>query len=153
MTSWISIAVSMAAFLAAAKAHGRQIRLERELAGIFEVVFGGKNSPFVTTLWRRDRIILWTTAVAVLALFVAYVSVRHRARWEYLPLSFLWPITSGFFTAGLTGLVRTVSAYRKSAPQHNAGFPPAFSGSLGWWLLATILLKASIVLFFLCRNN
>ena len=36
----IVVLASVAAFLAAAKSHGRQVRLERELAGYWEVRFG-----------------------------------------------------------------------------------------------------------------
>ena len=58
-------------FLATAKLHGRQLRLEREQAGITEVSFGrgAQNAPFVVALWRRERFIFWpaaaTTAVAL----------------------------------------------------------------------------------------
>jgi len=51
--------LSVAVFLLAAKAHGRQIRLERELEGYHEVVFDGTNPPFVETLWREDRAVYW----------------------------------------------------------------------------------------------
>ncbi len=36
----IVVLASVAAFLAAAKSHGRQVKLERELAGYWEVRFG-----------------------------------------------------------------------------------------------------------------
>ena len=57
MNSWFLAAASLAAFLTAAKSHGRQVRLERELAGVWEVVFGGSNPPAVVAIWRTDRII------------------------------------------------------------------------------------------------
>ena len=52
---WLGALIGVAALLVAAKAHGRQVRLEREAAGYHEVVFGGTNPPFVDALWRADR--------------------------------------------------------------------------------------------------
>jgi len=44
---WALLAASFVLFFVAAKFHGRQVRLERELAGHNQVTFGGKNPPFV----------------------------------------------------------------------------------------------------------
>ena len=52
---WLLVALSLASFLAAAKTHGRQLRLERELAGYLHVTFGGKNPAWVEGLWQRER--------------------------------------------------------------------------------------------------
>jgi hypothetical protein len=53
-------------FLLTAKLHGRQLRLEREQAGVMRVSFGrgAQNDPFVVTLWRRERFIFWPAAAA-----------------------------------------------------------------------------------------
>src|SRR5687767_7814613 len=62
MPFWIAAIASALLFLAAAKTHGRQLRLEREQRGYRDVRFGtGTNPPWVEALWRRDRIRFWTT--------------------------------------------------------------------------------------------
>jgi hypothetical protein len=162
MTPWYSIAMGGAAFLAAAKAHGRQLRLERELAGFWRVVFGGRNPPFVTALWKRDRILLWIAAAAGLILLSAYAVLAVRLQWR-IPLmdgmgrlcgwglvtvAGLWSISIGFFTAGFAGLFRSVAAYRKGEPQVREWCQRAFWGCVGWWSLATALLAASVALAF-----
>jgi len=58
MTGVIAVLASVAAFLAAAKSHGRQVRLERELAGYWE-----------WTIWLPA--VVWAPIVA----FVAFVAL------------------------------------------------------------------------------
>ncbi len=43
VTRWLPVLGIVAVFLLAAKAHGYQLRLERQLMGYPEVVFGGSN--------------------------------------------------------------------------------------------------------------
>lgn len=66
-----ALAVAIVLFvLAAAKAHGRQVRLLRERAGIFAVDFRADNGPVVEGIWRRDRIRFWVGAASLAALLV-----------------------------------------------------------------------------------
>jgi len=67
------LGLSLALFFLAAKTHGRQIRLERELEGYPEVTFGGDNPPWVVALWRRDRIFYWSTFAVTAAILGAYL--------------------------------------------------------------------------------
>src|SRR5262245_8588171 len=55
----IGLVMSTGLCVVAAKAHGRQLRLERELEGHHSVVFGGVNHPWVEQTWRRDRHRFW----------------------------------------------------------------------------------------------
>ena len=107
---------SVAAYLLAAKAHGLQLRVERELAGYFEVTFRAKNPDFVEALWSRERIIYWSIAAALIAGGIAYGFLASRKAWP-LPLqrsrvglfllSVAWPLTAAFLIAGLVSVLRT----------------------------------------------
>jgi hypothetical protein len=94
-------------FLVTAKLHGRQLRLEREQAGVHEVSFGrgAQNAPFVVALWRRERYIFWPAAVATaVALYFTPLS------W---PLAYvLVPGIVGFVLGGVLSWVRTRRAAR-----------------------------------------
>lgn len=76
---WFGLQVGLGAalFLAAAKTHGRQIRLERERRGFFEVDFRrDANPPEVEAIWRIDRVAFWRryATVAVAALLYLFVA-------------------------------------------------------------------------------
>lgn len=129
MPLWLGVLVGVLALVAAAKAHGRQVRLEREAAGIHSVVFGGENPPFVERLWRRDRIRFWG--------FVPFASLAlggavwlASGRWPLALVSaLLWAPTLGFFFAGLWSL-----------------WSQRGRGGWAWWALATALLAAAVAL-------
>ena len=96
-------------FLATAKLHGRQLRLEREQAGVTEVSFGrgAKNDPFVVALWRRERYIFWPTAAATA------IALHFLARPLGWPLVYvLVPGIVGFVVGWGACLVRTRAAAR-----------------------------------------
>lgn len=126
---WLVLAGSVVAYLLAAKVHGLQLRVERELAGHFHVVFGGTNPPFVDELWQRERVIYWGLAAALASAGVAYVFAARRFDWP-LPLdrsrigvvllAAVWPMTAAFLLAG------AVSALRSGA----------FGAGALWWVLA-----------------
>ncbi len=65
MTGVIVVLASVAAFLAAAKSYGRQLRLEREVAGYWEVRFGGTNPPFVAAWWLVTLVLIAAVGWAV----------------------------------------------------------------------------------------
>lgn len=124
--------LSVGTMLLAAKAHGRQVRLEREQMGIHHVEFGGTNPPEVEALWRRDRRRFWpTTALAFFALaawaYAADVGFPAPALWRSDPtfgLSLLvlplWAMTVGFVATGL----RSLAALRDDAGRRS---------SYAWW--------------------
>lgn len=64
---WLTTLLSFVAMLVAAKVHGRQIRLERELQGYMNVDFRANNPPWVEALWRLDRIQYWAVYAAAAA--------------------------------------------------------------------------------------
>lgn len=114
--------------LVAAKAHGRQVRLEREQQGYFRVDFGAKNPAAVEAIWRTDRWLLWPTAAAVGVSLTAY-------GWFFgvlglfvlgLPLGF----ACGFVVAGLASWARMARRDQGPIPWRRR----ALKGSVGWWL-------------------
>ncbi|MBI2078923.1 MAG: hypothetical protein HYT80_11235 [Euryarchaeota archaeon] len=72
---WLIFATSVGVFVLAAKTHGRQIRLERELHGYMDATFGRENPPFVEALWKRDRIRFWVNVARFSPFFVFGFSV------------------------------------------------------------------------------
>ncbi len=143
---------SAVSFVAAAKTHGRQVRLERELAGVFSVTFGARNPPVVEALWQRDRGIYWPAAVGFAALAVAAMIAAVRFRWA-IPVAdvrgqrawwgaavvgILWAMNAAFLTAGAASLARLARAWPAAAA---ATVPAGWSGralwgSVFWWALA-----------------
>ena len=115
---WIVLAGSIAAYLLAAKVHGHQLRLERELAGYFEVTFGGSNPPFVESLWARERMIYWALTGSLALVGAAYSFAASRLGWP-LPLErswmgilllvTLWPMIGAFLASGLASATRSGS--------------------------------------------
>src|SRR2546426_10713554 len=91
MTGVIVVLASVAAFLAAAKSHGRQLRLEREVAGYWEVRFGGTNPPFVAALWRRDRVRFWAITLPLGLAWLACRLAQPGSRWWALWLPAVLP--------------------------------------------------------------
>lgn len=127
--------------LVAAKAHGRQVRLEREQQGYFRVDFRSQNPAAVEAIWRSDRRILWPAAVALFAcaLPVAFL-VGHAA---LAALAIPWAFTGAFTIAGLASWVRLARRDQGPLPWRRR----AFAGSLAWWGLAaaaTLLLAWSV---------
>jgi hypothetical protein len=142
MTLWtlLLVVLTIGLLLVAAKAHGRQVRLHRELHGHLRVEFGGENDPFVEALWRRDRIRFWaTTGVAAALLVVLFRTVWRLNTGDWLEWLLIvpWAMAPGFLVAGLTVLVASerdatagpvaaarTQTYRSSRPW-----------TVFWWLL------------------
>lgn len=117
-------AASLATFILAAKAHGRELRLEREAVGIFEVVFGGANPPFVDALWAAERLRFWiATPLLALVLAVALV-IAGASRSTIAFASLLWAPAMVFLVLGVSSIVRAGGFSRVD-----------LCGSLGWWSL------------------
>lgn len=109
---------SLVLLVVAAKAHGRQVRLAREAAGVHEVTFGGDNPPLVIALWTADRRRYWTFAPAFAVLFGA-ILLLGGARWPGVLLAAtLWAMTAAFAAAGL------------------AVAGPTLRANAGWWAAA-----------------
>src|SRR6476619_4804412 len=67
---------SLLLFLTAAKAHGRELRLERVAAGVDHVVFGGQNPALVESLWKAERVRFWIAAPLLAAALIAMLKAR-----------------------------------------------------------------------------
>src|SRR4051812_45278726 len=92
--------LSVALFVVAAKAHGRELRLEREAAGFHHVVFGGENPAFVQALWRRERVYFWgLTALLEIGVVVALAS-SGAPRGFIAPVALTWVPALSFAVLG-----------------------------------------------------
>lgn len=151
---WIVLALGVANYLIAAKAHGRQLRLEREMAGIWEVSFRTRNPPFVEALWQRERLHYWSTAAVV---FVALAALRalgeDRPRifgdgsWpESLVVHGLGPLTFAFVATGLASVARLATSARDGlaidAARPLDWLRDAQIGNVAWWALSIALSTA-----------
>ncbi|MHB1261180.1 MAG: hypothetical protein ACYC2H_05635 [Thermoplasmatota archaeon] len=126
---WMPAAVAtVALLLVAAKAHGRQIRIEREQQGYFRIDFRSKNAAAVEAIWRRDRLLFWpvfaTLGVAGLVWAIAARDLGLGA------LVVGWAFAAAFTVAGLTSWVRMVRRDQGPLPWRQR----ALRGSAGWWL-------------------
>jgi hypothetical protein len=145
---------SLALFLASAKAHGRQLRLERERAGYFEVVFGGKNPAFVEGLWKQERLLYWSLAGALCAFALAYAVAAQRFAWRSpfrpagdLPPPFwllplwggIWPMCAAFTFTGVLSVWRLRMALTSGPAADRRWLAAARLGSVGWWGLVLLL--------------
>jgi len=152
---WLLLGLGVATFLAAAKAHGRQLRLERELAGYWEVSFRARNPAFVETLWRRERIAFWSLVALLAASSLAWRLLAPRPGWSVagaLLLHILAPLTAAFVVTGLLSTRRFLRARRAGAV--TASLPPDWSsraarGTAGWWAL-TLAMCAGLSWLAVC---
>ena len=99
----IGYAIAVVIFLAAAKLHGRQLRLEREHAGVMSVDFRrrSENPPLVVALWRKDRWTFWPVAATVA---IALPLVVDDIPWPLARIAF--PMTTGFVVAWTFSVIR-----------------------------------------------
>lgn len=137
------VVLAVAAFLVCAKAHGRQVRSERERAGIHHVVFGGTNPAFVEALWRRDRLRFWPTA-AVVALAVVALAVARGAP----PLAGAVPFAAwaGMVVAFLLASVLSAGSFaRMSEPIAADALRAHWVASGLYWATAVALVIATVV--------
>jgi hypothetical protein len=132
MTRWLTLVSSLAAFVAAAKTHGRQVRLERELAGYHEVHFGGSNPPFVEALWRRESVAFWSVSLVLAVAWLVFGTLSGRFKgWSLWVPALLWAPTLAFVATGLWSAARL-------------GLARASMGSLVWWSLTAGLIAAAV---------
>lgn len=124
--AWVAAVLSIATFLLAAKSHGRQIRLERELEGHDAVVFGGTNPPFVEALWRKDRALYWRVfpiaagvpAFVFMMLPVLGILPGIEAPQAVLVLGsiLLWAFVTSFLVCGLVSAGRLRLSLHRTDP-------------------------------------
>ncbi|MEA3200144.1 MAG: hypothetical protein QOE90_1572 [Thermoplasmata archaeon] len=119
--------------LLAAKAHGRQVRLERESAGLGGEVDFRDPPPRVALLWRRDRIRYWITLPA-LALALPALGALARLAWpQLLLLALVAAPTLAFALLGLD------SARRVAQPRATWAWWGALALATGAWTTLLVL--------------
>jgi hypothetical protein len=138
MPLWAAVLASAALVLAAAKAHGRQVRLEREQKGVFHVDFRRGNPAAVETVWRRDRLTFWP-AFAVLAVLAGAATVARGVPYWHLAFAATWAFAAAFVLAGLSSWVRMARRKEGPLPWRRR----ATRGSVGWW--AAVAAAAALV--------
>lgn len=127
----LTVAIATGAlFLVAAKAHGRQVRIEREQQGYFRVDFGAQNPDAVEAVWRDDRRVLWPAAAAVSACALLAAFVVGRVALVFLAVP--WAFIGAFTIAGAASWVRMARRNKGPLPWRRR----ALAGSLVWWGLA-----------------
>ncbi len=146
------ILASIALFFASAKAHGRQLRLEREFEGHYSVQFGGKNHPWVDALWRAERWRFWCLLAACEIALLA-LSLKHPFSWKLLLVAMGWiPAFAFSITGGLSllRLTKAIIARSRSSTSHINLRPDwavtAIITSSLWWILVLILVLAATIL-------
>lgn len=125
--------------LAAAKAHGRQVRLARERFGIRDVDFRRDNGPIVEGIWRRDRALFWTGAGSAAAFLIPSAALGLAfTRWPVagaVGIAAVLAFVAGFVFAGGVEFVR-------HTVRHGPADPPTLpldrQASLGWWALVAM---------------
>lgn len=136
--AWTLAAATVLLVLVAAKAHGRQVRLLRERAGIMAVDFRKDNGPVVEAIWRRDRLRFWVTAAALGAVAVGGASaglvLPDLPRAAAIAFAATWAFASGFIFAGLAAW----SELRKPQVGDPDWVERAGWASFGWWTLVAV---------------
>ena len=154
---WTTLGTSILLFFVAAKSHGRQLRLEREVAGYDHVVFGGNNPQFVEDLWRKDRVQYWRLFAVLMILSIAVTVSLHS--WDFLILSCIWTFAAAFTVVGISSFVRFKKSlkipYQPSEGLTDPRSKPdwekqAVRGSLGWWFAVVAL--SSLIGILALRN-
>jgi hypothetical protein len=120
-------AASFTTFILAAKAHGRELRLERVVAGIQQVTFGGDNPAFVDTLWTAERLRFWVATPILSLILVVALAIVGASRSTLAFASLLWAPSVVFLVLGLASIVRAGGLER-----------PWLGGSLAWWSLVLL---------------
>ncbi len=141
------VAATLALVVVSAKAHGRQIRLEREQHGVWKVNFGAQNDPWVEALWRRDRIWFWSLFPIYLAASAALVAFWIKADGPalviWLAVAAGWALSGCFISLGLASSARLLRAMKQGVPS-DEWRRTGRRGSMQWWGLVALAAAASI---------
>jgi len=133
MAWWLTVPATAAWVLLCAKAHGRQVRLEREQQGVFAVDFRGRNPDAVERIWRADRRVFWPAFAALAAagaLLVLFTALRPAdLAWGFAAAA-SWAFALAFVVAGLASWWRMARRKQGPGPWRRR----AILGSVGWWL-------------------
>lgn len=134
MPWWLTLAATVLLVLAAAKAHGRQVRLEREQQGFFSVDFRRQNPPGVEAIWRNDRHVFWPVLAALAlgvmaALAVGWARTDIPPGGDELAIYLGWAFAASFVLAGLASWQRILHREGGDGAWRGA----ALRGSIGWW--------------------
>lgn len=137
----LSLGVAFVLLLfAAAKAHGRQVRVERERVGVTAVQFGADNGPVVEAIWRHDRIRFWVSVgvfgLPLVALAAAGVAFTAWPRWGAVLVAAGFAFITGFVGAGLVAW----SGQMRERPGDPDWLQRANWASFGWWTLVAAAL-------------
>jgi len=164
---WIELGLGVVLLFLSAKAHGRQIRLERELEGYMEVDFMKENPPWVEALWRTDRRRYWATVPIAIAVLVLLGLLTLPPRFGTEPLGnpiigtiflagFLWPLVVAFTSNGIQSAIRLRTALiqggeqrRQEAhaqPEGSAWRRAALRGTIGYWALVLAIGALAVLL-------
>lgn len=117
-------AASLATFILAAKAHGRELRLERVVAGIQQVTFGGANPAFVGELWTAERMRFWVATPLLSLILVVALGFAGASRPTLGFATLLWSPSVVFTVLGLASIYRAGGLGRAD-----------LGGSIAWWSL------------------
>jgi hypothetical protein len=126
------LVASACLFLTAAKAHGRELRLEREAAGVLHAVFGGQNPPIVEAIWRAERARFWIATPIVAVALSALLFARGAGAGRIALAALTWAPAISFTALGALSFVRAGGLARGDA-----------AGSAGWWSLVAALAAAT----------
>jgi len=164
---WIELGLGVVLLFLSAKAHGRQIRLERELQGYMEVDFMKENPPWVEALWRKDRRRYWATVPVAIAVLLLLGVLTLPLRFGTEPLGnpmlgtillagFLWPLVVAFTSNGIQSALRLRAALIQDArdrpegtPHHPESTPwrrAARRGTITYWALVLAIESVAVVI-------
>lgn len=143
---WTLAGATLLLVLLGAKAHGRQIRIEREQQGHWKVDFRASDNPsFVLDLWRKDRIVFWTVfasgCIAAAGASLADDGVAGLGRAGSALVWLGWAFAASFCFAGLLSLNRLLHRDR--------GEPKWLRKvrweSVGWWTLVAVAIGVAML--------
>jgi len=168
---WIQLGLGVVLLFLSAKAHGRQIRLERELEGYMEADFTKENPPWVEALWRKDRrqfqITFSLAAVIFSGLVIATGSSGMAGRFGPDPFGssllgaialavLLWAPVTGFSGNGLASAWRLHRRLGEPRPHgrrrdevlasRGPWLSAAVRGTYGYWGLLGAVVAATVVI-------
>jgi hypothetical protein len=120
--------------LLSAKAHGRQLRLERTALGLGGDVDFTDPPPAVALIWRRDRVRYWITLPALALALPALGSLLGAPLPVAILLALLLAPTLAFAALGLDSFLRRAQP-EGSRPASWAWWIAVLGASVAWTIL------------------